>query len=155
MAIDLFLWANTKADLLTWAKTNPPAAPLFNASNEPVSGVAYVWWGGHSGKLMTAKGTYNGLIELTPPTFLTGFVVLIRLYREYFDADKINAGGEQWARSKVVKYIKDNGTPGTVAGGSISYYQLGAVRIFRPADVTAWLAANNLPGHEWFGGNSY
>jgi hypothetical protein len=29
------------------------------------------------------------------------------------------------------------------------------VRLFRPADVLAWLTANSLSGHEWAGGNFY
>lgn len=144
--IDLILWANTKAELVAWAKANPPSAPLLDANNKPVKGVRYCWWAG-DGKLMTSLGP--------PATYLNGFIGLLRLHTTYFDADKIDAQGEQWARSNVVKHIKDNGTPGTVAGGAISYYELGGVRIFRPADVQAWLTANNLPGHEWVGGNSY
>jgi hypothetical protein len=147
--IDLILWANTKNALLTWAKANPPNAPLVDANNKPVKGVRYCWWNG-DGKMITVKGDF-----VTPNTYLTGVIGVLRLHSTYFDADKIDAEGEQWARSKVVKYIKDNGTPGTVAGGAITYYELDGIRIFRPADVQAWLLANNLPGHEWVGGNSY
>lgn len=44
-----------------------------------------------------------------------------------------------------------NGALGTAT--SVPYYELDGVRLIRAADFFAWLAANGLPGHEWFGGN--
>jgi len=106
------------------------------------------------------------------PLFLDGQVALLRIYDEFFDEDKLDAPlvdsgevdeegnpilvkAEQWARSKVARYIKNNGTPGTVAGGSIPYYEVDSVRIFRPQDVETWLTTNGLPTHSWIGGNRY
>jgi hypothetical protein len=39
--------------------------------------------------------------------------------------------------------------------GSVSYYEVDGVRLFKPADVLALLAANDLPGHTWVDGNAY
>lgn len=141
--LDVILWANTKAALLNWGKTTPTSAPLLNAAGNPVEGVDYCWWR-DDGKFLTGPGTT-----------LAGFVMLARLHTTYFNADKLADSGEQWAKSTVAKYIKDNGTPGSLQSGAINYYELSGVRLFRPADVEAWLTANNLPGHMWVGGNSY
>lgn len=161
--IDLILYAPDKATFANFARTNPPANPLQqqdaegNWFNRP--GFDYCWWAG-SGKMMTAKGTYDqDGNEITPPTFLPGFVALVRIHGQFFednvlipddaDPDKL----EQWARNRVVQYIKNNGTPGTM--GSIPYYEVDGVRMFRPADVKGFLNNKNLPGHEWLGGNSF
>jgi hypothetical protein len=152
--LDLILWGNTKAAISTFARANPPANPLVSADGTVRPGVDYCWWAGE-GKLMTAKPVYSGGTLVTPPTFLAGFVMILRLHTVMYDSDRLADTGEQWVKSRVAKYIKDNGVLGSVAGGAIPYYELSGVRIFRPADVTAWLAANNLPGHEWVGGNQY
>jgi hypothetical protein len=164
------MWANTKADFANFARTNPPANPLqqqqgVDEQGNPVwvnrPGLTYCWWAG-SGKLMTAEGTYDGDgNELTPPTFLPGFVALVRVYGEFFDNQLIKLGDpdwveddqlEQWGRNRIAKYVKENGTPGTM--GTLPYYEIDSVRLFRAADVFEWLRNNNLPHHEWLGGNS-
>jgi len=163
MAIDLILWASTKADFANFARSHPPANPLQTQDADgnwnDRKGFTWVWWAS-SGKLMTAKGTYDAEgNELTPPTLLPGFVALVRIHGAFFDGTRLEPApddpeaSEQWARSAVAQYIKNNGTPGTM--GSIPYYQIDGVRMFRPADVTAFLAANDLPGHEWLGGNAF
>ena len=165
MAIDLVMWANTKADFAQFARTNPPANPLQqqdaegNWVNRP--GLTFCWWA-ESGKLMTAAGTYDqDGNELTPPTFLPGFVALVRVYGEFFEQQAIKEGdqdydeaeaSEQWGRNRIAKYVKENGTPGTM--GTLPYYEIDSVRLFRAADVFEWLRNNNLPHHEWLGGNS-
>lgn len=166
--IDLILWASTKAAFATFARNNPPANPLqqqdgTDEQGNPIwvnrPGFQYVWWAG-SGKLMTQAGTYDAdRNELTPPTYLNGFVALVRISGQFFDDNRLVPDGadpdklEQWARSKIAKWVKDNGTPGTMGG--IPYYEVSGVRMFRPNDVTAFLASRNLPGHEWLGGNSF
>ena len=164
MSIDLILWGATKADFRTFAVANNLLTPFVdedgNTSYDKREGFDYVWWAG-SGKLKTAEGEYDGFDEITPPTFLPGFVALLKIHGSFFNSDRISDGitgeedevVEQWQKSKVVRYIKNNGTPGTI--GVINYYELDGIRIFRPKDVTDWLAANNLPGHVWLGGNSY
>ena len=161
--IDLILWANTKATFATFARNNGLLVQYDTEDGpawRPREGFEYCWWAGE-GKLKTAEGTYdqNG-DEITPPSFLPGYVALCRIYGSFFNTDKLDPDDtdpdklEQWTRSKVARYIKNNGTPGTVAGGAINYYELDDVRIFRPADVFAWLSARGLPHHEWAGGNS-
>lgn len=161
--IDLILWANTKAKFANFARTNPPANPLQQQDDEgnwvDRRGFTWVWWA-ESGKLMTARGTYDqDGNEVTPPTYLPGFVALVRIHGDFFNQNILTPDeadpekDEQWARNKVAQYIKNNGTPGTMGG--IPYYEVDGVRMFRPQDVTAYLSANNLPGHEWLGGNSF
>lgn len=164
--IDFILWASTKAAFANFARTNPPANPLQQQDADgnwfDRRGFTWVWWA-ESGKMMTAKGTYDqDGNEITPPSFLPGFVALCRIHGDFFHQNRIEVGDpdydendvqEQWGRNRVARYIKTNGTPGTMGG--IPYYEVDGVRMFRPADVTAFLAANNLPGHEWLGGNSF
>jgi hypothetical protein len=139
--IDLILWCNTKAGFVTFAKAHPVGNPIMDADGNTRPGVRWCWWGGE-GKMKSPTGE------------VPGFVMLMTIYR---GDDVLAASGEQFVKSRVAKYIKDNGTFGTTsaANGSIPYYELAGVRIFRPADVTAWLSVNNLPGHEWVGGNQY
>ena len=87
--------------------------------------------------------------------FFPGVVALLRIYGDFFNTDHLDdaVDEEQWSRSKVVRYIKNNGTLSDFSG--ISYYELDGVKIFRPADVNAMLADRGVPGHEWLGGNSY
>ena len=40
---------------------------------------------------------------------------------------------EQWARSKIARWVRNNGTAGTVE--QIPYYEVDGVRLFRPADA--------------------
>lgn len=144
--IDLALQAATQAALIT----RLAALNLTDASGNALPGFDYCWWAG-SGKLMTAKPVFDkdGNVT-TPATFLAGFVMLARITDP---ADKLtNGNGEQWSRSKAAKAIKDNGTLGTIGG--LPCYTLSGVRMVRPVDLFAWLATNNLPGHEWAGGNS-
>lgn len=146
--IDLVLHALTKADLRNWAA----ARNLFRDDGEggkvPIDGLSWCWWA-ESGKLMTAKGTYDAEgNEITPPTFLAGVVGLLRIADQ---TDEISEGSEQWERSQIAKAIKTNGTPGTQAG--LPYYEWDGVRLFRYSDVFQWLAANDLPGHIYLGGN--
>lgn len=160
MALDLVLWAPTKAALATWAASNPPANPLMDAEGNTREGVSYCWWAG-TGQFMTAPGVYDSEgVEVTPPTFAPGVVALLRIHSDFFAndllEDKYDVNGnkkEQWVYSKAAKWIKDNGTPGTMGG--VSYYEVGGVRLFKPEDVETFCASNNIPGHIWVGGNEY
>lgn len=159
MSLDIILWAPNKAALATWAQTHPAQAPLMTADG-PREGVSYCWWAG-DGKFKTANGTYDAEgNELTPPTFAPGVVALLRLHTSFFQSDKLaertDAEGnarEQWEYSKAAQWVKNNGTPGSM--GSVNYYEVDGVRLFRPSDVEAFLAANNIAGHVWVDGNSY
>ena len=130
-------------------------------------GIRWTWWA-DNGKLMTAKGTYDADgAELTPPTFAAGVVAILRITSQFFteDVDGVKTydaltpdeadpdKAEQWARSRVARFVKNNGTPGTAGG--ISYWELDGVRLYKPADVQAFLVSNDVPGHSWQGGNSF
>jgi hypothetical protein len=151
--IDLILWCNTKAGFTTFAKAHPVGNPIMDANGNTREGVRWCWWA-ETGQMMKSKGVYNGLIEVTPATYIPGFVGIMTIYR---GDDNLADTGEQFVKSKVAKYIKDNGVFGrtSAANGNIPYYELSGVRIFRPQDVETWLAANGLPGHTWAEGNSY
>ena len=156
--IDLILWANTKATLATFAQTTGLMVDDGDGGRKVRDGVEWSWWAG-SGKLMTAPAVLDqdGNVT-TPATFLPGEVLLMRIHGSFAESDRLDPDeadperAEPWRRSKVARFIRNNGTPGTI--GTINYYQISGVRIFRSADVMAWLAANNLPGHEWLGGNA-
>jgi len=176
--IDLILWAADKPSLAQWAKARgliirtgdvidqDPDSPTFGDvlvagewSNR--DGFEYCWWA-DSGKMMTKAGTYGAEgAELTAPSYLAGVLAFIRISGEFFTSDRIIPDDadpdklEQFARSKVVRYLKNNGTIGTLAGGALKYVEFDGVRIFRPNDVQALLASKNLPGHSWLGGNAY
>jgi hypothetical protein len=137
MSLDLILHATTKAQITALLTTRG----LLDVNGNPIDGFTYCWWA-EGGQLMTAK----------PSTYLAGFVMLARIHSSLFDSDVISEGPEQWQRSKIAKFIKTNGTPGTLQG--INFYLLSNVRLFRAADVLTFLATNSLPGHEWAGGNS-
>jgi len=110
---------------------------------------------GTSPAVGTSLEIYSG------PLYLTGEVALLRIYDTFFSEDRLIPDEadpekeEQWARSKIARYIKNNGVPGTVAGGSIPYYEVDGIRIFRPQDVETWLTTNGLPTHGWLGGNRF
>ena len=160
--LDIILYAPTgKAALVDFARNHPPANPLLDDEGNTREGVSYCWWAGE-GKFKTVKETIVDGVVTVPATFLPGVVALLRIHSDFFASQKLadqayDENGqpqiEQWQRSAVVKYIKDNGTPGTMGG--IPYVNLAGVRIFRPQDVATFLAARNLPGHEWLDGNAY
>lgn len=160
--IDLILYAPAgKAAFGAFARNNPPNDPMLGDDDAIREGVEYSWWAG-SGKFMTDPGSGGNPDdpEYVAPSFAPGAVALLRINTRFWPEDKIaeqNEAGtlEQWERSKVTKYIKDNGRPGTMAGGTIPYYELDGVRIMRPSDVESWLSANNIPGHTWVSGNAY
>jgi len=150
--LDMILWAPDKATLKTWAASHPTANPLMDEDGNAREGVRYCWWGGDGGKILKTQGTYDAEgNELTPPEFFAGVAVLLKVY---LDADKLadqNIDGtlEQWERSKVAQWIKDNGSSGTVQG--VSYWEVDGVRMFRPDDV---LAVTPIP-HTWVDGCAY
>ena len=98
-------------------------------------------------------------IALPDPQFLDQFVILAHIHGSFFNDDRIDETVEgeeveQWQKSRIIKTIKNNGTPITVAN-DIQGYDWGGVKLFRAADVQAFLASRGVPGHEWLGGNSY
>lgn len=155
--IDLILQAASQSALLDILATHG----FVTKSTDPISSVVsyapnpgfdFCWWAG-SGKLMTVAPVVNGQGVVTSPAqFLAGFVMLARITN---DGDSISnpADAEQWSRSKLAQFIKTNGVLGNIGG--IPCYTVSGVRLARAADVLAYLAAHNLPGHEWAGGNSF
>lgn len=142
--IDLVLYAATKAVIRDFAI----AQNLLDSNGNERVGVTYFWWLG-DGKFLTQNPVYDGNGSIvTPPAFLPGVVMLLRISEA---TDDLGGTGEQWNRSKVAQYIRNNGTPGTQGG--IPYYELNSVWLFRASDVFTFIANNNLPRHEWFGGN--
>lgn len=95
----------------------------------------------------------------SPLVTLTGVAVLLRLHSQALvddalvpdDADPDKA--EQWARSKVARWVKNNGTLGTIE--EIPYYLVDGVRLFRPADAIPLIQSWGGAGHEWAGGNAF
>ena len=153
--IDLILWSTNRPTMRTFAIDRGMLVDDGEGNFVPRDGLVFDWWAG-SGNFMTDKGD-----DVTPPTFAPGQVALLRVHSSYFTEDVIVPNDadpdkeEQWARSKIAQAIKNNGTPGSLFGGEITYYEWDGVRIFRATDVMAWLEANNLPRHEFLGGNRY
>lgn len=159
--IDIILWAPDRPTLRQFVINRGLLVDDGEGGFKRRDGFVDSWWAG-TGNFMTAKGVYdNDGNEITPPTFSPGQVALLRVYGSYFSDDVIVPDDadpdkeEQWARSKIAQAIKNNGTPGSIQGGEITYYEWDGVRIFRAADVMTWLVANDLPGHEFMGGNRY
>lgn len=180
MTIDIVVHAADKAALATWAETHPagnplrievgavydtdPESPTFgdklqDGEMQNRSGFTYCWWAG-SGKMMRTPGVYDSEgNEVTAPTFVNGVVALLRIHGDLFFEDKLDPdendpdAAEQFARSKIVRYVKNNGTPIEVQG--INGFLLDGVRMFRPQDVQAKVAEWNVSGHQWLGGNRF
>ena len=169
--IDILAHVPDQKTLVAWAEKNglrervvigrdeDPDSPTYGEPNawgwRTRKGVEWCWWAG-SGKLMRSPGTYDDEgNELTAPTYVAGLVAIIRLSGDFFSQDKLDAqpDAEQWARSKVVRYILRNGTVGQTGG--IAFVEMDGVRLFRPGDVQAKIAEWGVPGHEWLGGNVY
>jgi hypothetical protein len=157
--IDLVIYAPTKGDLRTFAVARGLLETVVEAgvtTYVKAKDFDYCWWAG-SGQFITSKGTYDteGL-QITPPTFAPGVVALLHIGTT---GDAIDPGAtenpEQWHRSQVAKWVKDNGTLGSFFAGAVPYYDVAGVRLMRPADMQAWLTSEGLPGHEWAGGNSF
>ena len=116
--------------------------------------------------VFTSAGTSptvgDALDIYTPQEFLDQFVILAHIHGNFFNDDRISDGitgeenevVEQWQKSALIRTIRNNATPITVAG-DIQGYDWGGVKLFRAADVQTFLTARGVPGHEWLGGNSY
>ena len=147
--LDLIL-QGSKANIATLLR----GRGLTDATDRPVSGFEACWWAG-DGRFMTAKPVYgNG--PLNPPTtaatYMAGFVMLARIHSTLEIADALAGTGELWTRSKVAKWIKDNGVLGLVNG--MPCVTVASVRLMRGQDVNTFCATNSSPAHEWAGGNA-
>jgi hypothetical protein len=93
----------------------------------------------------------------TQPQYVAGLVYLIRLHAavaaEDIEQDDTETG--QAARSRIVRWVKRNGTIGSIGGGALNFVELDGVKVLMPDEVNAWLSSRGLAGHEWLGGNSY
>jgi len=142
------------------ARDTDPDSPTYGQPTETEwrvkPGVDWCWWA-DTGKMMRTRGTYDEEgNELTAPTYVSGLVALVRITGPTFLEDRIPDAApdaEQWAKSKVVRYLVQNGTIGQTGG--IAFVEMDGVRVFRPADVQAKLAEWGVAGHEWLGGNRY
>ena len=149
MSIDLVLWGQTRADFVTFAVANGLLIEDAEGNRTQREGFTFSWWNG-SGNLMTAPGTYDELgVELTPPTFAPGQFTLLRIYGDFFNQDHIDdpVDDEAWSRSKVARYIKNNGTPGSIVG--LPYYQFDGIRVFTYEAVQQEVLSRGAPGHMW------
>ena len=157
--IDLILRASTKADMIRWAKARGLLVPDGEGGFTRRTGLEWSWWGG-DGRFMTKPGTYaaDGSV-LTAPAYAPGVVLLLRIHHEFFDSDKLRPAAndpnkdEQWARSKVIRAIKQNGTKGKT--GTVNHYEWDGIRIYRPQDVAAFIKAKGVPGHGFSGGSFF
>lgn len=162
MIMDIIVRASSKSALVTWANDLNLRIDDGDGGKRNHPGIRWTWWSG-DGKLMTAKGTYDrDGSEITPPTYASGVVAIIRITGDFSfggEADQLTPDDtdpdkdEQWARSRVARFIKNNGTQDTSDG--ISYWELNGVRLYEPADVAAFLVTNDVPGHTWQGGNNH
>ena len=107
-------------------------------------------WNG-SGKLTVAAGTYDAEgVELTPPTYAPGYFVLARIHADFFQEDFIEGSlpdDEPWVRSKIAEVLKTNGTPGSLLGGTLNYYEWENVRVYKYLDVQSEILGRGLAGH--------
>lgn len=123
-------------------------------------GVDISLWNG-TGKIMRAPGIYAEGVEVTPPSYVAGFSVLLRFSYQVEIDDRIEGDTDEdgdtipeadrgtiYGRSQIVRQIKKNGTPGRAAG--LDYYELpNGLRFFRYEDVQAKCAEWGTPGHEF------
>lgn len=157
--LDLVLWALTKADMRAFAVKRGLFVSDGQGGHVARDGFEWSWWAG-SGKMLQAHPEYDEEGNLLKgPVHMPGVVALARIHASFFDGDKIEPAsddpekGEQWARSKLVRFIRENGRIGQAGG--IPYAEIDGVRVLRPADVQAKLAEWGAPGHEWLGGNAH
>lgn len=120
------------------------AQGMRGPQNQVVQFFDWAPWAG-TGNLAISNGA--------SPTYLTGFVALCHVG---LAGDAISEGPAQWQRSSFAKGFKDNGTDMTDAElAGAAYLKWGSLDLFDPDDVLAFLSANNLPSHEWAGGNQF
>ena len=68
---------------------------------------------------------------------------------------------DQENRSLLVRWVRNNAVIENVQGlpsAKVDGTHNGdayTIRLFRPQDIEGFLTSNNLPRHEWLGGNSY
>lgn len=161
MSLDLVLYhANGPATIRNALQSRGLASrdPETNEWTFP-AGVYIAPWN-ETGKVMRAPGTYDAEgNELTPPTYIPGFAVIIRFAYDVEENDRIEGDTDEdgdtipeedrdtiYGKSQIVRFIKKNGTLGQAAG--IPYYEMpNGLRFFRYEDVTAKCAEWGTPGH--------
>ena len=167
--IDLILHAVDKNTLRTFAQTYNLLVEVDDGLGGtkwvPRSGLDWSWFAG-DGKIRVANAVVNQVDGslITPPQFLNGFALQLRISKDFFLEDRLIPDEsdpdkeEQWARSKVVRYVKNNGTgPLTfnLLGTDVPYYELDGVKITKPDKLDEALVAGGMPRHEIMGGNFY
>lgn len=86
---------------------------------------------------------------------IAGVVAILRFSGEFFNEDKLDAAEdeEQWMRSRIAGYIKNNGAAIKVLG--INGYEMDNVKLFRPQDVMAKVSEWDVYPHQYQGGNRF
>ena len=117
--IDIILQAPNKATMRTFAIARGLLVDDGDGGYTEREGFHWGWWAG--------SGDFP-IDNLVPPTLAPGVVALMRIHGGFFDSDQITnpVDNEQWSRSKIARFIKNNGTPGTTAG--IPWYELDSVQ---------------------------
>lgn len=167
--IDLIAQAPDIATLRTFAITHK-LGEMVEGEFQPRKGFKYNLWSG-SGKFLTKAATYDGETRLTAPTYAAGVVAILRFRDDFFipvtqtvdgedvtvkqgdtlEVDPEADNTEQHTRSRIARYVKNNGTKGKT--GTINHWKLGGVKLYRYQDVMDFLEAKGLPKYVHSGGN--
>lgn len=111
----------------------------------------------------TLPAVNDTLTPISPAETLGGVVLHLRIWKDFFNSDRIVPDEadpdkeEQWARSKIVQYVKNNGTPDTfdLKGTSIPYYELDGVKFTKPQILYDALDASGGIKHIRMGGMNW
>lgn len=150
-----------------WVTQNTDEEGNISFSNKP--GLDWVPWNG-SGQVMRVPGVYDSEgVEITPPTYVPGYAVIVRLSYSIEEADRADDGLDEdgdtiptnyrdtddegnpipspWSRSKLLAKLRKVGRLRDTAG--MPNYQLpGGLRVFRYSDVQDKCVNDwGTPGH--------
>lgn len=109
--------------------------------------------------------------QLTAPVYAAGFVAIIRVRDDFrikitktIDGEQVEVSQgdklktdpeadnrEQHTRSRIARYLKNNGTKGK--SGGINFRKLDGVKFYRYEDVKAFVVSRGLPMFVRGGGN--
>lgn len=167
--IDLFLWSANAQTLVAFARANglqvrvgdvidnDPDSPTFGqvivqGEWQTRDGLEWAWWAG-SRQFMVSPPVLDVLGVVTTPATYNGVAAHMRIHAGFFAQDRLIPDevdpdrAEAWARSKVARFIKNNGTPGQRAG--VQYYELDGVQLSRVSDIQEWCEGRGVPGHSY------
>ena len=107
------------------------------------------WHEGYEQSLWNGSGLLT-VVAGDPPTYATGVWVLARIYGQFFLDDHIEGSEPDdpaWLRSKIAAVLKANGTPGTLPGVGIDYYEWEGVRVYTYISIQEEILSRGLAGH--------